>query len=96
MDDRIEAGELTRLLAATGRAHHKAFEGSDGFDPDWAMWYSGHLQALVGERLGSFPSRGELVYLLVSAERAYATAGNDRGSWPESYAAYILANFRGG
>lgn len=96
MTNRIEASELSRALAATGRAHHRAFEASDGSDPDWAIWYAGHLQATVGERLGSFPSRAELVYLLIAAEREHAAAGDDRRTWPESYAAYILANYRGG
>jgi len=95
MSDRIDAPELSRVLAATGRAHHKAFEAADGSDPDWAIWYAGYLQATIGDRLGSFPSRAELTYLLIAAERAYATAGEDRGSWPEAYAEYILANFRG-
>lgn len=95
MSDRIEAEELSRVLAATGRSHHKAFEASDGFDPDWAIWYAGNLQAMLGERLGSFPSRAELTYLLIAAERTHATLGEDRGSWPEAYAAYILANYRG-
>ena len=96
MAERIDSHDLARRLAATGRAHHKAFEASDGFDPDWAIWYAGHLQATVGEGLGSMPSRAELTYLLVAAERAYTAAGDERGSWPESYAAYILANYRGG
>ena len=45
------------------------------------------------------PSRAELTYLLVAAERAHAAAtaaGDDHGTWPESYAAYILVNYRGG
>lgn len=95
MSDRIGAQELSRILAATGRSHHKAFEASDGSDPDWAIWYAGYLQATLGERLGSFPSRAELAYLLVAAERAHATAGDENKPWPDAYAEYILANFRG-
>ena len=95
MADRIDERELSRILAATGRAHHAAFAASDGADPEWAQWYASHLQATVWDRLGSIPTRGELTYLLIAAERAYATAGDDRGSWPDSYAAYILANYRG-
>lgn len=96
MTDRIDANDLARQLVATGRAHHKAFEASDGFDPDWAIWYAAYIQATVGDCLGSFPSRAELTYLLIAAERAYHAADDDRGSWPESYAAFILDNYRGG
>jgi NAD(P)H-hydrate epimerase len=92
----IEERELADLIEATGRAHHAAFAASDGADPDWAIWYAGHLQATVRDRLGSIPSRSELTYLLVAAERAYALAGDDRGEWPVFYARLILAEFRGG
>lgn len=95
MSERIERQELARILAATGRSHHKAFEAADGSDPDWAIWYAGYLQATLGERLGSFPSRAELTYLLIAAERAHATEGDEKASWPEAYADYILANYRG-
>jgi NAD(P)H-hydrate epimerase len=96
MTERIEERELARLIAATGRAHHAAFAASDGVDPDWAVWYAGHLQATVWDRLGDVPTRSELTYLLVAAERAYAEAGDDRGDWPAFYARYMLAHYRGG
>ncbi len=95
MADRIDARELARLIAATGRAHHAAFVKSDGYDPDWAIWYAGHLQTHIWDGLGSLASRAELAYLLVAAERAYAEAGDGRGDWPSFYAAYILEHFRG-
>jgi NAD(P)H-hydrate epimerase len=96
MTDRIDEREFARLIAATGRAHHAAFAASDGVDPDWALWYAGHLQATVWDRLGSVPSRAELTFLLVAAERAYGAAGDERGDWPTFYARYILDHFRGG
>ena len=95
MADPIDERELARLIAATGRAHHAAFAASDGADPDWALWYAGHLQATVWDRLGSVPSRSELTYLIVAAERAYGEAGDGRGDWPTFYAGHILANYRG-
>ena len=96
MADRIEADELARAIAATARAHHAAFAKSDGYDPDWAIWYAGHLQATVWDRLGSVPGRAELTYLLIAAERAYKAAGDDRGEWPTFYARFILDRFEGG
>ena len=111
ISDPISERELARLIAATGRAHHAAFSATDGVDPDWALWYAGHLQATLWDRLGGVPSRSELTYLLVGADRAYAAAGQsdqgglgdqagqaaeDRGDWPTFYARHIVANFRGG
>ncbi len=95
MADRIESRELARVIAATGRAHHAAFAASDGADPEWALWYASHLQATVWDRLGSIPTRSELTYLLIAAERAYATAGGDRADWPAFYAGYILDHYLG-
>ncbi|MEK6719702.1 MAG: hypothetical protein AABZ33_03410 [Chloroflexota bacterium] len=95
MADRMDSRELARMIAATGRAHHAAFAASDGADPEWALWYAGHLQATVWDRLGSIPTRGELTYLLIAAERAHATAGDGRGDWPAFYAGYILEHYRG-
>jgi NAD(P)H-hydrate epimerase len=100
MAEVIDVPELARLIAATGRAHHAAFAASDGYDPDWAMWYAGHLQAVTWGRLaadGSVVPRAELTYLLVAADRAYRAAGETtRGSWPDFYARYLLAQLSGG
>ena len=94
--ERIDEQELARLVATTAKAHHTAFAASDGHDPDWAIWYAAHLQAAVWDRLGSLASRAELTYLLVAAERAYASADEDaRGRWPDFYARFILEGFRG-
>src|SRR3990172_1534924 len=94
MAEQIDDTELAHLIAATSRAHHAAFAASDGYDPDWAIWYAGHLQASVWDRLGSLASRGELAYLFVAADRAYRAADEaTRGDWPAFYARPPLANF---
>jgi NAD(P)H-hydrate epimerase len=101
----ITERELARLIAATGRAHHAAFKDSDGVDPDWALWYAGYLQATLWDRLGSVPSRSELTWLLVGADRAYRAVdetgdgepgAGGRGDWPTFYARLILSFYRGG
>lgn len=96
MTEPIDERELARLLASTARAHHAAFAQSDGFDPDWAIWYAGHLQALAWDRFGRFAARAELTYLLISAERAYKAADEAaRGPWPDFYARHLLAELGG-
>ena len=31
---------IAGFLVQTGQAHHKAFEATDGADPDWPIWYA--------------------------------------------------------
>ena len=86
----ISEAELAALIAETADRHHEAFIESDGADPDWALWYAGYLQARLWDRAGRLPSRSELVYLLVAAERAHAASGSDE-PWATTYARSILA-----
>jgi NAD(P)H-hydrate epimerase len=93
MIDQINALELAELLQETGRRHHAAYESSNGVDPEWASWYAPYLLARLGERLGTLPTRSELTYLLVAAEKAYQHKGNEAESWAEFYAVFILDNY---
>ena len=86
---RISADQLADLLKRTGDAHHAAYEATDGADPEWANWYSGHLQALLGDGLGRPITRSEMVYLLCKAEKQQAAEGSDE-PWPLYYADLIL------
>ena len=81
--------ELAELLQETGAAHHRAYEQTDGTDPEWASWYAPYLQARMGDRLGRHVTRSELTYLLVKAERQQAADDDDR-PWPEVYAEVLL------
>lgn len=88
--NQMSKAELAQLLIEAGAAHHKAYIGSDGFDPEWAAWYAPFLQARIGDGLGRAVTRSELTYLLISAERQQADQG-DTSPWPEFYAGVILA-----
>ncbi|BCI88027.1 hypothetical protein NIIDMKKI_32330 [Mycobacterium kansasii] len=83
----ITAAELADLLVETGERHHQAYADTDGADPEWALWYSGYLQARLWDRAGRLPSRSQLVGLLQSAERRYGGAEG----WPARYAGHLLA-----
>jgi NAD(P)H-hydrate epimerase len=85
----ITESALADLLKETADRHHQAFIESDGADPDWALWYAGYLQARLWDGAGRLPSRSELVYLLVGAERAYAAEGSDE-PWAAAYARRML------
>jgi NAD(P)H-hydrate epimerase len=89
-DTHISVDQLAVLLKQTGEAHHAAYEATDGTDPEWAMWYSGHLQALLGSRLGRAITRSEIVYLLCRAQEQQDADGSDE-PWPTYYARQMLA-----
>ena len=85
----ISATDLAQLLVETGKKHHEAFISSDGADPEWAKWYAPYIQAKVWDGFGAVPTRSELVYLLIGAEKAHREDGGDE-PWPEFYAGFIL------
>jgi hypothetical protein len=87
---RIDANELAELLQQTGDAHHGAYQATDGTDPEWASWYAGHLQALVGERLARPATRSEVAFWLVKSQQLQE-ATESMEPWPHFYANLILA-----
>jgi NAD(P)H-hydrate epimerase len=80
---------LADLLEETGHKHHAAYIDSDGVDPEWASWYAPYVQARLWAAAGRLPSRSELVYLLISAEKAHAASDSDE-PWPAFYARLLL------
>jgi hypothetical protein len=89
-DSRIPTDQLADLLKQTGDAHHAAYKATDGTDPEWASWYAGHLQTLLGDRLGRSITRSEIVYLLCKAQKDQDSSGSTE-PWTDYYANLILA-----
>ena len=83
-----EAEGLPELLVGTGRAHHQAFIETDGFDPEWPLWYAEYLIGHLRER-GYTGTQAELVAALVDADRAHQAEAADT-PWPEFYAGRLL------
>ena len=77
MDD-AKVQELAALFESIGKAHHKAFEATDGADPEWPSWYAEHLKSRLSELLGASFTKSELVYLIVSAEKEQAPKRADQ------------------
>ncbi len=82
---------LADLFRAAGPAHHRAYQETDGFDPDWPIWYANYLQAGINELLGTSFTQSELVYWLVEMEHMHSKMAHPP-AWPEFYADYLLAN----
>jgi glutaredoxin len=76
---------VAELLRETGRAHHKAFETTDGVDPDWPIWYAEFTRDEFAARFGMDFTRSQLVYCLMKADMEHQARSPD-SPWPEFYA----------
>ena len=86
--------EVAAVLHEAAETHHVVFGIVDGEDPDWASWYADWLLSLslLPEMLGSRPVRSELVYELVSLDKAYA-AEQPGERWEDVYARRLVERF---
>ena len=81
-----EHRRLTRLLAATARAHHEA---TGGVNHDWADWYAKRLLGEIDDYVGFSPDAATIAGWLAAADARQKAADPD-GRWPPFYARYIL------
>jgi hypothetical protein len=85
--------QLVDLLHQTAEEHHQAFHATDGVDPEWPMWYAGHLlehglELLLEAKL----LKSDLVYLLVMVDKAQA-AEAPGGQWERYYADFFASRY---
>ena len=64
--------DLVDVFAETGHAHHAAFAATDGVDPEWPIWYAGHLQAPITDALQTPFTKSQLVYCVMDADFEHA------------------------
>jgi len=83
-DDRRRA--LSRLLAATARAHHEATGGENA---SWPRWYAEQMEGRLDEILGISPDLETVAAWLAAADDRYRGESPD-ASWPSAYAAWII------
>ncbi len=88
----VNAKKLASLFEETSEAHHRAFEKTDGVDPEWPSWYAGHLKDSLNEMLGATLTKSELVYLIVAAEKEQAQRAPG-SHWPSYYAKFFLGRY---
>jgi len=49
---------------------HVAYKATDGIDPDWSIWYAGHLlEQGLGTLLDAKLLKSDVIYLLVLADK---------------------------
>ena len=80
--------DLAAILRETGAAHHAAFAGVDGHDPDWAIWYAEFAHPRIAV-FGFGISKARLVECFLKAEVEHQARAPDR-DWSEFYAEMFL------
>lgn len=92
MSDQTDA--VSSLLHEVAETHHRVYRITDGADDDWATFYADWLTRLseLPDRLGRPPVRSELTYLLVTLDRDYSAAPQDR-PWEQVYAERLVREF---
>ncbi|MDH3425106.1 MAG: hypothetical protein OEM22_00400 [Acidimicrobiia bacterium] len=85
----VDRQEVENLLRAAGPAHHEAFNGTDGDDPEWPLWYAGHLQEGLSDALGVTLTKSELVYQLVDLDHEHRSK-DPESEWPSFYAQALV------
>lgn len=83
---------LVELFYQTGQAHHQAFIDTNGTDPEWPIWYAGHLQEPLGKALQTHFTRSQLVYCLMDADFEQA-ARDSESDWPLFYADQFIERY---
>ncbi len=90
MKEKINA--LTNLLSEAGDAHHQAYIETDGYDPDWPIWYADYLLERLLPLLEADMPKSELVYLLVHLSKIQP-ADAPGANWSRYYARYLAQRY---
>ncbi len=83
---------VSNLLIDTGQAHHKAFEVTDGADPDWPIWYAEYARDTFAEQFGMEFTKSQLIYCLMDADFEHQARAPEN-DWPGFYADEILERY---
>ena len=89
------AARLASLFHQTSEDHHVAYKATDGVDPDWSIWYAGHLlENKFDKMLGATILKSDLIYLLVSVDKEIQTRAPG-ARWETYYANFFIERYIG-
>jgi hypothetical protein len=87
-------GTVAELLRRTAEDHHVAYKATDGVDPDWPIWYAGHLLGLgLDKLLQAKLNKSDLIYLLVLADKQQQLEAPGT-VWERWYADFLVQRYR--
>jgi hypothetical protein len=84
--------ELIELLNETQKTHHQAYIETDGYHPDWPIWYADYLLDKLRALLEARMSKSELIYLLVHLSKLQP-ADAPGADWARYYARYLVERY---
>ncbi len=90
MEDTAEV--LAKLFFETGRAHHEAYIETDGYDPEWPLWYADFLITRLSVLLAREFTKSELVYDMVFLSREQPKVAPEV-DWSAYYADYFINSY---
>ena len=90
MQDRIQ--ELANLFSQAEEAHKQAYIETDGFDPEWPIWYADYLLDRLLPLLEASMSKSELISLLVHLSKIQP-ADAPGANWSRYYARYLAKRY---
>lgn len=84
---------IATLLHQTAEDHHIAYKETGGVDPDWSIWYAGHLlengfETLLDARL----LKSDLIYLLVLVDKQQMSEAPG-AHWEKYYADFFVNRY---
>jgi hypothetical protein len=84
---------VATLLRQTAEAHHVAYKETDGADPDWSIWYAGHLLEKGLDRLlNAKLLKSDLIYLLVLVDKQQMSEAPG-AQWENYYADFFVNRY---
>lgn len=84
---------LAALFHQTAEDHHVAYKETDGVDPDWSIWYAGHLLEQGFDRmLDASILKSDLIYLLVTVDKEQMSQAPG-GRWERYYADFFIQRY---
>jgi hypothetical protein len=86
------ARQIASLLEETQHAHHQAYLATDGYDPDWPIWYAGYLEDKLPPLLGVDLTKSEITYWMVLLNNQQQEASTD--NWAQFYAQKLIDGYQ--
>jgi hypothetical protein len=85
--------KVAALLHQTAEDHHVAYKETDGVDPDWSIWYAGHLlEKGFDKMLDATPLKSDLIYLLVLVDKQQMSEAPG-ARWENYYADFFVSRY---
>jgi hypothetical protein len=85
--------KIAALLHQTAEDHHVAYKETDGVDPDWSLWYAGHLlEEGFDKMLDATLLKSDLIYLLVLVDKQQMSQAPG-AHWENYYADFFVSRY---